>query len=64
MKWILADSVDPDQTPQTPQNAATDQGLHCSRLMYEFHHLSVRMRGGAVHLLSALPSCCKVFSAM
>ena len=24
--WILANSVDPDQTPQ---NAASDQGLHC-----------------------------------
>ena len=25
-RWVWANSVDPDQTPQ---NAASDQGLHC-----------------------------------
>ena len=32
-KGSLANSVDPDQTPQ---NAASDQGLHCLQLIREF----------------------------
>ena len=33
IKGTLANSVDPDQTPQ---NAASDQGLHCLHLVQEF----------------------------
>ena len=33
MKGTLSNSVDPDQTPQ---NAASDQGLHCLDLGKEF----------------------------
>ena len=33
MKWTLADSVDPDQMPQ---NAVSDLGLHCVRLIQKF----------------------------
>ena len=32
-KGSLANSVDPDQTPQ---NAASDRGLHCLHLINEF----------------------------
>ena len=33
-----ADSVDPDQMPQ---NAASDQGLHCLPLIQQFLHTSI-----------------------
>ena len=33
IKWTLTNSVDPDQTPQ---NAVSDQGLHCLHLILEF----------------------------
>ena len=36
VKGILADSVDPDQTPQT---AASDQGLHCLHYIQDFYHI-------------------------
>ena len=39
-KIAYAYSVDPDQTPQ---NAASDQGLHCLTLIQ--HYLSRQMKG-------------------